>query len=425
MADDEWLATMAQYAHGWESEPNDLGEGGAIELSRGLRTEVRRDPERFTRLTDRMDASLHPAYFEAILQGLARTEDGGRGPGTLSQVCTVLRRITSTGADIRRAEIASVIGALADEPIPDDILTLLREIARHDADPQSDDWQDRSPAYGPMNQAINSARGAAAYAMSRLLLSDPDQWPAFRPIIKELARDPVLAVRTATVRCLLAVLDTNRRDALASFRRLVDGADEILAEPFLVRFIHFAIFRDYAEISPVLQKMLQSPRSEVAVAGATQLAVAALSIDEASDDLDQLANLGEEARIGVTRICAANLANPALAEECELRLAAFFADESLAVRNAAGDCWINLEPDQIAGRGHLIRAFAQAMRSDDDASILVHKLREAQRSLPTELCDFTERWIETSGSRAGTWQFQEGGRRTQSVAPYGSPVRRD
>ena len=139
------------------------------------------------------------------------------------------------------------------------------------------------------------------------------------------------------------------------------------------------------------------------------MAVAALSIEEASDDLHQLAHLSEEARIGVAAVCAANLANEALAEECERRLPTFFADDSPAVRKAAGDCWINLEPDQIVARGNLIGAFVRTMRSDDDASILAHKLREAHRSLPAEVCDFAERWIETSGTRASSFQFREGG----------------
>ena len=409
MTDAEWLAAMKRYANDSVTELNDSIVGGVIELSRGLQTVVRGDPERFTRLADRMDTSLHPAYFEAILQGLARTDDDGRGPGTLSQVCAVLRRITSTGVQVGPAEIARGIGSLADEPIPDEILTMLCEIAQHDADPRADEWQDRGPALGPIDQALNSARGAAAFAISKLLFADRSRWAFIRPTVEQLARDPVLAVRTATVPCLLAVLDSDREDALGFFQRLVDDADAILGDRHVGQFVHVAMFRDYAAIRPVLRRMLQSPHSAVAVAGATHLALAALSIEEASDDLDQLAQLSEEARIGVAKVCAANLAVEALADECERRLPVFFANESPAVREAAGTCWRNLEPDQIASRGHLIGAFAQALPPDANVSVLVHRLGEATRSLPAEVCDLGERSIETFGPRAASWQFREGG----------------
>ena len=61
-----------------------------------------------------MDASLHPAYFEAILQGLSRTDDQGcAGPARSLKICTVLRRILQVPVpDVGRAEIARAIGAL-------------------------------------------------------------------------------------------------------------------------------------------------------------------------------------------------------------------------------------------------------------------------------------------------------------------------
>ena len=409
LTNNEWLLAMARYPTGWESEPDDIGVGGAIELSRGLQALVQEDPQRFARLVIRMDASLHPAYFEAILKGLARTEDGGRGPGTLTQVCTALRRITSIGADVRRAEIAGVIGVLAAEPIPDDILAMLCEIAQYDADPQADEWQNRGPSYEPLDQAVNSARGAAAFAMSNLLFADHDRWPILRPTVERLARDPVLAVRSAAALCLLAVLDTNRSDSLACFEQLVDGAELILGTGPLVRYIHYAMFRDYHGIRPVLQRMLESSHSEVAVAGATQLAVAALSIDEAREDIDHLVQLNEDARIGVAKVCAASVAEEALREECERRLQTFLADDSPAVRIAARRCWNFLEPDQIARRGPLIGVFAETLAPGDEVSVLVHKLQEAEEPLPAELCDLAEQAVVAFGDRASSIRFGEGG----------------
>ena len=408
MTDDEWLSAMVRHATGWEAIPDQMTMGGAIELSRGLQDLVGEEPERFTRLVDRMDSSLHPAYFEAILRGLSRSEDGDR-PGTLSQVCAVLRRIASSGVSVSGTEMAHAIGALADEPIPDDILGLLCEIALNDADPQADDWQDHSASSEPFDQAINSARGAAAYAISRLLFADRNRWATLRPIVEKLARDPVLAVRTATVPCLLAVLDTNREDALMYFELLLGEADEILGARFVLQFVHFAMFRDYPAILPILRRMLESRHSPVAVAGARQIAIAALSIEEAKKDRDRLLQLGEEARTGIAKVCAENLAYEALGEECERRLRTSFADDSPAVRKAASRCWNYLEPDQIATQGSLIGYFAQTLAPGDEVSVLVHKLQEAQQPLPAEICDLAERAVVVFGDRAASIRFGEGG----------------
>ncbi len=409
LTDAEWLAAMKRYANDSVTETNDAIVGGALELSRGLQNVVRDDPERFTRLADRMAASLHPAYFEAILQGLARTDNDGRRPGTLAQVCAVLRRITRASVQVGPAEIARAIGDLAHEQIPDEIMTMLCEIAQHEADPRADEWQDRVPAVGPIDQALNSARGAAAFAISKLLFADRSRWAILRPTVEQLARDPVLAVRTATAPCLLAVLDSDREDAMGFFRMLVDDADAILGDRHVGQFVHFAMFRDYIAIRPVLRRMLRARHAPVAVAGSRHIAIAALSIDAASEDLHHLMRRGVQARTGVAEVCAAHVADAALGEDCERRLRTFFTDESPAVREAAGTCWRNLDPDQVALRGHLIGAFAQTLQPDDEVSVLVHKLRQASRTLPAEVCDLAERAIETFGPRAASWQFREGG----------------
>ena len=422
LTDNQWLSAMERYSTGWDSVPHETAEGGAIELSRGLQTLVQEDPERFSRLADRMDASLHPAYFEALLQGLTRSDDNGRRPGTLLQVCAVLRRVERIGASVSGVEFAFAIGALADEPVPDDILRLLCTIAETHADPESDTWQDRNPPTDPIDQAINSARGAAALALSKLLFADRNRWSKLRQTVKQLAGDPVLAVRSVAVRCLLAVLDSNREDALDLFGSLADGASAVFGTSNVEQFVHFAMFRNYAAVQPVVRQMLESCQSAAVVAAARQIAIAALSIEEANEDLEELLQLGEEVRTGVAEVCAANLADESLAAECEGRLRTFFRDDSTTVRKAANRCWSRLEPDQIAARRHLIGAFAHALKPGDDLLHLVHGLQEARFPLPGEVCDLAERAVATFGSRAASIQFREGGDANGAVAANGSTL---
>ena len=123
--------------------------------------------------------------------------------------------------------------------------------------------------------------------------------------------------------------------------------------------------------------------------------------------------MGDEARAGAAWIYGENLPDETVGAKCEKRLRALFTDESEAVRREVSRCWIALEPDQIASRGSLIGAFAQSMGPDDDVGLLAHRLRDARRSLPAEVCDLAERAVAAYGSKAASVQFAE------AAAAYG------
>ena len=409
LTDEQWLAVMARYAGDWTSDTSD-GEiiGGAIQLSRGLEPLVREDPERFSNLANRMGADLHPAYFGAVLRGLTH-EEGSVRSGSLDQVCAVLRRIADIGAPVSERTLADAIGALADEAIPDDIVGMLRSVAES-ADPEADTWPTDVPSdsmNGPATQGINSARGAAARSVARLLFADRDRWDALKPTVERLVTDPVLAVRSVAVECLLAVLDTHRDEALAGFERLAEGADSILGSGYVERFIHYAMYRDYPAMRATLVRMLHSPEQATVQAGARQMALAALSMDEARDDADIVLGMGEDARAAAARIYADNVADETVGADCEERLKGLFRDESEEVRRAAARCWHALEPDDVAKRGALLGAFIASIDLDADVEPLIHKLEESSERLPAEVCELAERVVEAYGTKGGDMRLRE------------------
>ena len=202
--------------------------GGAMELSQDLKKLVAKNPERFSALVNQMEATLPPTYFEAILKGLSDNGNGSGRAGTLEQVCSVLRRIRDLGVQVHGVEVGWAIGALSEEALPDDIVEMLCRVALYDRDPESDDWHRARDEESPIDQAINSARGAAATALSRLLSADRSRWNILKTTIGHLVEDRVLAVRSVAVESLLAILDTHRSDAFAYFKRLAEGAGPIL-----------------------------------------------------------------------------------------------------------------------------------------------------------------------------------------------------
>ena len=409
MTDAQWLSAMAK--HTGES-PTFVGEqfvGGAMELSQDLKKLVAKYPERFSALASQMEATLPPTYFEAILKGLTDNGDGSGRAGTLKQVCSVLRRIRDLGVQVHGQEVAWAIRVLAEETLPDDIVEMLCRVALDDRDPESDDWQIGRDEVSPINQAINTARGAAATALAQLLFADRSRWSTLEPTIGQLVEDRVLAVRSVAVESLLAILDTQRSDALTYFKRLAEDAGPILGTHYVERFLRYAIFRDYPAVRPTLMGMLKSSEPHVVQTSARQIAVAALWVEEARGDEVVLLKMGEEARAGAATVYASNLPDETVGTECDKHLRTLFDDQSDLVRREASRCWVHLQPDQVAARGSLIGAFAHSLASARDVSLLAYRLKDARQSLPAEVCTLAERALEAFGFKAASIQNEEAG----------------
>jgi hypothetical protein len=409
MSDAQWLSAMAQHTGDSRTFVGEQFVGGAMELSQDLKKLVAKNPERFSALVNQMEATLPPTYFEAILKGLSDNGNGSGRAGTLEQVCSVLRRIRDLGVQVHGVEVGWAIGALSEEALPDDIVQMLCRVALDDRDPESDDWHRARDEESPIDQAINSARGAAATALSRLLSADRSRWNILKPTIGHLVEDRVLAVRSVAVESLLAILDTHRSDAFAYFKRLAEGAGPILGTRYVERFIHYAIFRDYPAVRPILMSMLKSSEPHVVQAGARQISLAALWVDEARGDEAVVLEMGEEARAGAATVYAGNLSDQTVGADCEKHLRTLFEDESDLVRREASSCWVHLQPDQIASRGSLIGAFAHSLDSARDVSLLAYRLKDARRPLPAEVCVVAERALAAFGSKETSIQNEEAG----------------
>ena len=406
----QWLEVMRRTNDPHASYEGGVFVGGSIELSRALESATQQDPGRFSALVEHMEGSDSPVYFEAILRGLTKSDDDLARQGTVSQVRDVIARCKDLEVDMAGATTARAIGTLADEPIPDELTHWLCDIALNDPDPLKDDWPGGDGPLGPINQAINTARGTAADAISKLLFADKERWDFLEPTVNQLVADPILAVRSTAVLCLIAVLDTNREEALASFRRLVEGAHEIAGSRFVEEFINRARYRDYGAMRPTLQELLRSETPSAARVAARQMVLAALFSGnrEALEDERNLLSIGGSARAGAADIYAANVADDEVGSYCASQLSGLFSDVNEEVRSAAVRCWFTLSPDQIAKHGSLIREFARSPSFEETRTTgLLRQLQEAAHPLPIEVCDLAERAVETYGEKAVSIQYME------------------
>ena len=384
--------------------------GGAHELSQTLESATRQDPARFALLIDEMDATDLPEYFEGILRGLTGSEKDSPRAGTLDQTTRVLRRIRELGVKVHGPDVARAIGALADEPITDDLVRWLCHIATDDPDPETDNWLGPDGPMAPINQAINTSRGAAAEALARLLFADRSRWDMLKDTVHRLAQDRVLAVRAAAAHCLLALLSTSQDEAIECFHRLTEGADSIISSHYVEHFINRATRRDYAAMRPTLNRLLKSEEPSAVRVAARWIVLSALSPEnrDARQDEQHVLAMDENTRAGAADIYAAHVADREVGPQCAIRVGESFNDTSEHVRSAAVRCWYSLSPDQITEQGTLIRAFADSAAFEETrTSVLLHRLEEASLPLPVELCDIAERAIETYGERAASPQYSE------------------
>lgn len=409
MSDDQLLSVMREYATDTTIFRDGKDVGSVIELSRELAMLVRTSPARFTMLVNQMDETYSPHYFQTILEALTNTEEGAGRSGTLEQVTSVLRRIRELGIPVRGGDIARAVGSLAEEILPTDIVQMLCRIAVEDPDPEIDEWGGPDKERDPLIQAINSARGAAALELARLLFADRDRWENLKPTVERLVEDKALCVRSMAVDCLRAVLNVDKECSFAYFDKLAVDAEPILGTPPVEMFLHHATFLDYPRIRPFLLEMLTSSQPTMVQVAARQIALAALWIEEAHGDEEIVLQAGEDARAGAACIYANNLSDKTVGGECEERLRTLFMDESAQVRRAASRWWNALEPDELASRGSLIGAFAESMTSDDDVGTLAYRLREARRPLPAELCTLAERMVGAYGTKASSVENREAG----------------
>jgi len=155
--------------------------------------------------------------------------------------------------------------------------------------------------------------------------------------------------------------------------------------------------------------MLYSTDSTAITAGARQMALAGLWIDEARDDTDLVLNMGAAARAAAAEIYARNVSNTTVSSKCEERLKTLFGDEDDTVRQSAAGCWRALEPDEVAKRGSLLGAFMESIGFDIGVFILVHKLEQSHEPLPSEVCEWAERVVTACGPKGGDFQLRESG----------------
>ena len=247
---------------------------------------------------------------------------------------------------------------------------------------------------------INTTRGRAVEAVQRLILTDETYIHRLRPTIYRMLDDPSAAVRSCVAGVLRAVAVHDSALGMTLFRSMNLSEDRLLATVHASEYIRSHVQDGFADLRPIVERMLRSTDSQVCVAGARLASLAAMVHESAAD-------LGDEAlqgtpcqRLGVARVVARNVAVPRFRDWCQARLVILFDDHDERVRQATADCFSRLPDETLDTYGDMIESFCDSRAFPGGAFWLFQALEEARGRLPGITCMVCERSLDYPSSEA-------------------------
>ena len=404
MNDDEWLGAIKRYSSDSSSgDPGKFLVGGAHQLSQLLEAQTREDPTRFANLIHRIPDDSNPAYFEAILRGLAGSD---------------IDMETVVGACLRCHKIpVRPLGRWVTRPLehfsgsqlPDEALEMVAWYATEHSDPDPETvssdrtyLQDGEEVqhYDPISVGINSVRGSAAETIARLLVQDERYLTFFEPDLKSMVRDPSDAVRACVAEALLGVLRHNRDLAVELFAELCDADERLLATRPFENFLKYAVPTHFTELESLLARMMKSEDETVATAGALWACYASLTVEEALPLATRCPSGPKPQRLGVAEVYAANLRLSAHRSVSEEILEKLFFDSEAEVRHEAARCFYGFEGRELREYESLIVEYIRSPAFEPEYNPLFDALEKTTANMPEVVLMACERVFELAA--AGT-----------------------
>ena len=395
MTDAQWLRAIKRYSNEATSINSDTIVGGARELSRVLEDCVKSDPERFARLAMQFDANTNPAYMQRTLDGLSHAES----ISNKQLIIDVIRRAYVISRTSYGGEIADAIGRVSGI-LPDDVTDMIGWLATKHPDPEIEQWQQigrNGQEYwngDPYTHGFGTVRGRAALSIRKLILSDPSNLNRLRGTLERMIQDWSSAVLSCVASIFEAIAVTNPQEASRLFHLMHVPTVDLLATPHVFKFMKYLLVGGFAELNPLIERMICSENIEVANRGAILAGLALLHGHEAEMLVSTALQKGEAQRKGIASVASSNLTIPEYREWCEPRLVELFEDESAKVRREASSCFRRLEEEPLDEYENLVDKFSLSKAFEDDSASILRVLENSRQRLPGMTCLVCRRHLE-------------------------------
>ena len=400
MTDDQWLRAIAKYhsEDQWDFSDDEV-KGGALELAQALEARVKEEPERFVHLSLRFPADANPVYLKGTLSAL---KNASVESDLKLQVC---RKAFLESRGYCGQSIADVLGSIEDS-LPDVAVEMLHWLATEHEDPAREAWQEdagggRKCYNGDIHMnGINTTRGRAAEAIRDLIITDTAYIDRFRPTLDRIIWDPSTAVLSCVAGTLWAVAYHDPVLGMLLFHRMNLSEDRLLATHHVYKFIRGGLRNSFAELRPVIERMLRSPKPGVCKAGSRLASIANLEHDSAADLADEALRGGVHHRLGVAWIASAKIAVPEYRAWSEAKLVTLFNDDDADVRSKAASCFHHLGDEALDAYEDLITVFCDSRAYQENSSSILHMLEESLGRLPGMTCVVCKRFLDRLADEA-------------------------
>ena len=398
VSDKSWLEIvrkdMSKASRGWrELGPDVAGESSHRHFADDMREAARWQPGRFARLALRIPKDAYGGYLDAIMNALRQTEPPGPAelpvapaswePATASEIEAVLDHVGYSEEAEQARSYCSLIAGHADADWSRGVLCRIIRYATEHPDPAPDEFHvyhvredgEQVPDIGM--SAINCVRGAAAWAIHKLLFEHPDLFELLRPAVEKLVDDPSPAVRVASVIACLPILNIDRDRAVELFLRACKMPDDrILATPYPGQFIAYTSIQHFARLGPLFDRMAHSPIPDVASAGASWATQVSLHAGVMEALVSECLRGAVPQRSGVARGAAYTLRHKKLVTKSASLLRVLMNDDSQEVRREAASAFWHRDVFNVDEAPSLCRDFALSPAFDENASQFLRGLNE-------------------------------------------------
>lgn len=401
MTDDQWLKAIHKYrADSLNSDADGRMTGGVHQLANVLEARATSDLSRFASLALRFPDDTNPAYFDAVLRVIARSE---LDSSLVLKVCQRCHRIPGRPCG---QWICQPIGKLSESSLPNEALDLVAWYGTRDPDPAHEQWQinanEDSRFYGgdPLTNGINTARGTAAGVIAQLLFHDGNRISYFSETLRQMVRDPSIAVRSCVAQTLLGVLRHDRDLAVNLFLELCDANDVLLGTPHVEMFLRYGVQTHRKLLLPIIERMLNSSLPDVAKAGSREACMAALTLEDVQSLARSCLYGSDSLRLGAAEVFAANLNTAPYRAFCEESLFVLFQDANTEVQEKSARCFYSIGHASLGEFTELVRRFIESPAFVSNHGNLIRVLDKTATELPEITLRACQRFLEVVGSSA-------------------------
>jgi hypothetical protein len=362
LTEKHWLAIVGRDWSAKAHKVRQLGPDMIAEVrpelfARDFGVMCRVEPSRFADLAITLPENVGDAYLDQILMAFSASKapDNSKSPmlwepASSREIEAVLERFFPR---LSKREFAMRVCWILHER-PDDAwspstLSFLANVAIHHSHPAADEvsvFTDAKQSEASLSKyaadvqtmSLNCVRGTAAMAITRLLQADPTRLAGFDTAIRALISDQHPAVRCAAIGLAIPMLHGDRRRAVREFLAACAHEDiAVLHSHAVSHFLSYTLLADFADLLPLLERMVAAPLKEVAEKGAAWITLAWIHKGYCGERVATLAKADVSHRKGVAEALAQQLPRvKCRSEEFDL-LESLLNDENDGVRTAASN----------------------------------------------------------------------------------------